>query len=91
MAINTESKRASVLNVGSFFPGRIPYLTEPDGTDLGSKNERGVVLHNYAPIVERGIILVSIMALATVTQTVESVANLTTSEAGVAEVQVIIT
>ncbi len=47
MAIDNESKRASVLNAGSFFPGRIPYLTEPDGSNLDSKTERGTVLHHY--------------------------------------------
>ncbi len=47
MAIDNESKRASVLNAGSFFPGRIPYLTEPSGSDLDSKAERGTVLHHY--------------------------------------------
>ena len=47
MAIDNESKRASVLNAGSFFPGRIPYLTEPDGSNLDSKAERGTVLHHY--------------------------------------------
>ena len=50
MAINTETKRASVLNAGSFFPGRIPYLTEPNGSNLDSKAERGTVLHHYAGI-----------------------------------------
>ena len=50
MAIDSETKRASVLNAGSFFPGRIPYLTEPDGSDLDSKAERGTVLHHYAGI-----------------------------------------
>ena len=50
MAINTESRRASVLNAGSFFPGRIPYLTEPSGSNLDSKAERGTVLHHYAGI-----------------------------------------
>ena len=50
MAVDTESKRASVLNAGSFFPGRIPYLTEPNGSDLDSKAERGAVLHHYAGI-----------------------------------------
>ena len=50
MAIDDETKRASVLNVGSFFPGRIPYLTEPDGSNLNSAAERGTVLHHYAGI-----------------------------------------
>ena len=50
MAIDTETKRASVLNAGSFFPGRIPYLTEPNGSNLNSKAERGTVLHHYAGI-----------------------------------------
>lgn len=50
MAIDSESKRASVLNAGSFFPGRIPYLTEPSGSNLDSKAERGTVLHHYAGI-----------------------------------------
>ena len=50
MAIDNETKRASVLNVGSFFPGRIPYLTEPSGSDLDSEAERGTVLQHYAGI-----------------------------------------
>lgn len=48
MAIDTAAKRASVLNVGSFFPGRIPYLLQLDGSDLNDKNERGAVVHYYA-------------------------------------------
>ncbi len=50
MAIDNPTKRASVLSAGSFFPGRIPYLVEPDGSDLDSKAERGTVLHHYAGI-----------------------------------------
>ena len=50
MAIDTEIKRTSVLNVGSFFPGRIPYLTESDGNNLDDANQRGLVLWHYAGI-----------------------------------------
>ena len=47
MAVDNESKRASVLNAGSFFPGRIPYKTEPDAGDLDSATQRGLVLWHY--------------------------------------------
>ena len=50
MAIDTETKRASVLNPGSHIPGRNVMQSEPDGSDLDDKNERGFVLWHYAGI-----------------------------------------
>ena len=50
MAIDDASKRASVLHVGSFFPGRIPQSKDRDAGDLDDANQRGFVLWHYAGI-----------------------------------------
>ena len=50
MAIDTETRRASVLHSGSFFPGKLVMQSEPDGSDLDGFDERQFVLWVYAGI-----------------------------------------
>ena len=50
MAIDTASKRASVLHAGSFFPGQVPSSKDRDAGDLDDANQRGFVLWHYAGI-----------------------------------------
>ena len=50
MPIDTPTKRASALNAGTFYPGKIFMLPEPDGSDLDTANQRGFVLWHYAGI-----------------------------------------
>lgn len=50
MAIDTETKRASALNAGTFYPGKVFMQSEPDGNDLDDANQRGFVLWHYAGI-----------------------------------------
>lgn len=50
MAIDTPTKRASVLVAGSFFPGRIGLPVAPDGSGADSKAERSFFGYHYAGI-----------------------------------------
>ncbi len=61
MAIDTAAKRASVLHVGSFFPGRVPQSKDRDSGDLDDANQRGFVLWHYAGIAAGAPVVVELV------------------------------
>jgi hypothetical protein len=50
VAIDTETKRVSTLNISTHHPGHWFGPSEPDGSDLDDSNQRGFVLWHYAGI-----------------------------------------
>ena len=58
MAVDTATKRASVLSAGSFFPGRVPQSKDRDAGDLDDANQRGFILWHYAGIAAGAAIIV---------------------------------
>ncbi len=50
MAIDSETKRFSILNAGSFTPGKLFLPSEPDGNDMDTKPERAFLLWRYSGI-----------------------------------------